>query len=339
MAAVSATGTSTFSLTLWVSGEGGGQRPGHGSLPAAFACGLWHWHLLQNWAEGRRGSATSGRGSICFCGHRRVSVFKQSCSLTPNANHWGALVFNFPGFKGAPKINSVFLKERSLNSGSLRSEAKWWGVMKESVRTPEHRKHPHPVELNWLQGVPTSNAVFSLLFFSFNSSLMYTSFSSRRMLSSLWAQSYSLGSSNPFEHKPCPPGEQKTHLTHTWSQEHSHVAGMNNDQIYWRPKKDIVLFTFLILYIFSINVCSKYNHFCVQILDICGYKRELLSKNILGYPLSCWKTRPLLDFWGSDPLWWQSWQLCPNTFASGCRWLLTLEVQILDGTNHVSGAH
>ena len=148
------------------------------------------------------------------------------------------------------------------------------------------------------------------------------------MLSSLWVQNYSLGSSNLFEHKPCPPGEQKTHLTHTWSQEHSHAAGMNNDHIYWRPKKDIVLFAFLILFIFSINVCSKYNHFCVQILDICGYKRELLSKNILGYPLSCWKMRPLPDFWGSDPLWWQSWQLCPNTVSSGCRWLLTFRSSV-----------
>ena len=41
---------------------------------------------------------------------------------------------------------------------------------------------------------------------------------------------------------------------------------------------EIVLFAFFILYIFSINVCSKYSHFCVQILDICGYKRGLCPK-------------------------------------------------------------
>ena len=94
------------------------------------------------------------------------------------------------------------------------------------------------------------------------------------------------------------------------------------------PKKILFYSLFLILYIFSINVCSKYNHFCVQILDICGYKRGLLSKNILGYPLSCWKMRPLPDFWGSGPLWWQSWQLCPNTVSSGCRWLLTFRSSV-----------
>lgn len=97
-----------------------------------------------------------------------------------------------------------------------------------------------------------SNAFFSLLLFSFDSSFMYTSFSSWRMLSSLWAQSYSLGS----WHKPGPPGERITCLTHTWSQEHSHAIGMDNDQIYWRSLWNCFIHFFLFC-IFSQSTCAQ----------------------------------------------------------------------------------
>lgn len=83
---------------------------------------------------------------------------------------------------------------------------------------------------------------------------------------------------------------------------------------------------------------SKYNHFCVQILDISGYKTGLHQKN-LRPSANLLESEPFEEFLRRGSLvMTQSFQLCcPKQLPRAAGGCLRLEIRFLGGTSHVSG--
>lgn len=77
---------------------------------------------------------------------------------------------------------------------------------------------------------------------------------------------------------------------------------------------------------------SKYNHFCVQILDISGYKRGLHQKNLRPSAILL-ESEPFEEFLRRGSLvMTQSFQLCcPEQLPRAAGGCLHLEIQFLGG--------